>query len=113
MAKAVAKTPALAACSMRWGTMTGSRMYLPPSTVNGMELGDQEWRESLFWWYVINTPGLPPNFSCCRAAFSISHALYCKKVGLITTRHTYLCYEVSYLDVKAFNLYHMQNNPPI
>ena len=37
-------------------TRTGSWMTVLPSTINGTELGVQEWRYFLFLCYSINTP---------------------------------------------------------
>ena len=62
-----------------------------PSTVNGTELGAQEWREYLFLRYGIDPPDLPCHCDGCGAAFSIYHALDCKKGGLITACHNKLC----------------------
>ena len=59
-----------------------------PSTVNGAELGVQEWRDSLFVGYGIEPPDLPSYCDGYGAAFSICHALDFKKGGLITACHS-------------------------
>ena len=46
-----------------------------PSTVNGTELGAQEWRDILFLRYGLEPPDLPNYCNGCEARFSISHAL--------------------------------------
>ena len=62
-------------------------MSVPPYIVNGRNLGPQEWHDALFLCFGIDPPDLPPRCDVCGAMFSISHTLYCKKAGLITTRH--------------------------
>ena len=48
-----------------------------------------------------------------QAKFSISHALDCKKGGLVTARHNELCDRVADLDGKAFTPSHVRNDPLI
>ena len=72
-----------------------------PSTVNGTELGSQEWRDALFLRYVLDPPDLPKYCDGCKARFSISHALECKKGGLVTARHNELRDGVADLAYKA------------
>ena len=57
-----------------------------PSTVNGMDLGSQEWRDYLFLSYGIYPPDLPYHYDGCGKAFLIYHALDCNKGGLIMAR---------------------------
>ena len=64
---------------------------MQPSTVNGTDLGAQEWRDALFMRYGLDTPDLPTYCDGCQAKFSISHALDCKKGGLVMARHNELC----------------------
>ena len=54
---------------------TGAWMSVLSSTVNGTDLGAQEWRDPLFLQYVINPPDLPYHCDGCSAAFNIYHAL--------------------------------------
>ena len=58
-----------------------------PSTVNRTELGAQEWRDALFLRYGLETPDLPKSCNGCKVRISISHALDCKKGGLVMVRH--------------------------
>ena len=44
-----------------WGTKTGAWIIVFTYTVNGTELGDQEWRDALFLCYGIDPPDLPPH----------------------------------------------------
>ena len=64
---------------------------MQPSTVNGTDLGAQEWRDALFMRYGLDPPDLPTYCDGCQAKFSISHALDCKKGGLVMARHNELC----------------------
>ena len=86
---------------------------MQPSTVNGTKLGAQEWHESLFLCYDLDTLDLPTHCDSCHAKFLISHALDCKKVGLFTARHNELRYRVADLASKALTPSHVRNNPLI
>ena len=84
-----------------------------PYTVNGMGIGNYEWRDALFLSYRIDPPGLHP---CCdgyNAAFSICHALDWKKCNLITTCHNEIRGGFANLVGKTFTPLYMLNNPPI
>ena len=76
-----------------------------------MELGAQEWRDSLFLSYGINPPNFTDHCDVRVAAFSICHALYCKKGGLITVRHNELHDGVANFSSKAFTIIHVRDNP--
>ena len=84
-----------------------------PSTVNGTELGVQDWRESLFPYYGIEPPGLPSHCDGFGAAFTICQALDFKKGGLITANHNEIHYGVADLVGKAFTSAHARDNPKI
>ena len=60
---------------------TGAWLSMLPSTVNGTELGAQEWRDFLFLGYGIDPPDLTDHYNEYRAEFSICHALDCKNKG--------------------------------
>ena len=68
--------PVLHARQMQRATKTGAWLTVQLSTVNGTELGAQEWRYALFLWYGIEPPDLPTHCDGCQSKFSISHALY-------------------------------------
>ena len=89
---------------------TGKWLLVLPSTVNGTELGAQEWRDSLFLSYGIKTPDLQPHCDSCGAAVYICNTMYCKKGGLITDCHNKLCDGVSNLSGKAITPVHVRNN---
>ena len=97
---------------MRRATKTGAWLTVQPSTVNGTELGAQECCDVLFLRYGIDPPDLPTHCDGCQAKFSISHALDCKKGGLVTTRHNDIRDWVAYLAGKSFTPSHVHENPP-
>ena len=84
-----------------------------PSTVNGTELGAQEWRDPFFLRYGLDPPDLPTHRDGFEARFTISHALDCKKGGLVTARHNELRDGVADLAGKAFTPAHVPNDPLI
>ena len=92
---------------------TGAWLSVLPSTVNGTDLEVQEWRESLFLRYSIDPPDLPDHYNSCGAAFSICHALECKKGSLIMARHNEICDGVADLSRKAFTPTHVCDDPKI
>ena len=94
--------PVLHARCLRRATKTGAWLTVHLSTVNGTELGDQEWRDALFLRYGLEPPDLPTYCNGFRAKFSISHALDCKKGVLVTARHNDLCDGETDLAGKAF-----------
>ena len=67
----------------------------------------QEWSDALFLFYGIDPPYLPPHCKDCNASFSILHALYCKKGGLIRAHRNELRDGVFGLSGKAFTLLYM------
>ena len=83
------------------------------STVNGTELGDQEWNDALFLRYGLDPLDLPTHCNVCEARFTISHALDCKKVVLVTARHNKICDGVAELDGKYFTPYYVHDEPLI
>ena len=84
-----------------------------PSTVNGTELGSQEWRDAFFLRYGLEPPDLPKYYDGCEAQFSISHDLDCKKGGLVTAHHNELHDGVADLAGKAFTSSHVRDDPLI
>ena len=88
-------------------------MSVLPSTVNGTELGSQEWRDALFLRCVIYPPDLPEHYNGCGAAFEICHALDCNNGCLVTARHNKLCDGISDLASKAFTPRHLRDDPKV
>ena len=98
---------------MRRAAKTGAWLTVLPSTVNGTELGAQEWCDALFLRYGLEPPDLPTHCNGCEARFTISHALDCKKGGIVTARHNDLRDGVADLAGKAFTPSHVRYNPLI
>ena len=94
--------PKLDACQLRRGIKTGTWITVKMSTVNGTEMGDQEWRYVLLICYGIELRDLPYHCDGWNSAFSICHVLDWKKRGLITTRHNDIRDKVTNLAGKAF-----------
>ena len=92
---------------------TGAWLKVQLSTVNGTELGAQEWRNALFLRYGLDTPDLPTYYDGCNTKFSICHALDCKRGGLVTACHNELCDGVSDLAGKSFTPSHVRDDPLI
>ena len=103
----------LQARRLRQATKTEAWLNVQPSTVNGTDMGDQEWRNALFLRYRLEPPDLPTHFDGFQAKFLISNALDCKKGGLVTLRHNKLRDGVADLAGKSFNPSHVRANPLI
>ena len=88
-------------------------LELQTSTVNGTDLGLQEWRDDLFMRYGLETPDLPKYCDGCNSKFTICHSLDCKRSGLVTARHNELRDGVADLSGKAFTTSHVRNDPLI
>ena len=98
---------------MRRETKTGAWLTVQPSTVNGTELGDQEWRGTLLPWYGLEPPDLPTYCDGCNAKFTIYHTLKDKRGCLVTARHNELRDGFADLAGKAFIPSHLRNDPLI
>ena len=83
----------------------------PPKV--GYRQGAQEWRDTLFLRYGLEPPDFPTHCDGCEARFTISHALDCKKGGLVTARHNDLRDGVADLSGKAFTPAHVREDPLI
>ena len=105
--------PVLHSRRLQQATKTGAWFTVQPSTVKGTELGAQEWCNALFLWYGLEPSDLPTYCDGCQAKFSISHALDCKKGGLVTARHNKLRDGVADLAGKAFTPFHVRDDPLI
>ena len=75
--------------------------------------GAQEWCDTLFLRYSLDPPNLPTHCDDFQANFSISHALDCKRGGLVMARQNDLRDGVTYLAGKAFTPSNVRNNPLI
>ena len=113
MTAALEGAQVLHARCLRRATKTEAWLTVQPSTVNGTDMGAQEWRDALFLRYGLDHPDLPTYCDGCQAKFSISHTLDCKKGGLVTARHNKLRDGVADLAGKAFTPSHVRDNPLI
>ena len=86
---------------------------MQPSTVNGTDLGAQEWRDAAFLRYGLEPPDLPKHCDGCNDKFLICHALDCKRGGLVTARHNELRDGVADLASRAFTPSYVRNDPLI
>ena len=86
---------------------------MQPSTVNGTDLGAQEWRDTLFLRYGLEPPDLLTYCDGCKSKFTIFHALDCKRGGLVTACHNDLHDRVADLAGKAFTPSHLRDDPLI
>ena len=103
----------LHARQLRRATKIGAWLTVQPSTVNGKELGAQEWRNVFFLRYGLHPPDLPTHCNGCQAKFCISHALDYKKDGLVMACHNKLRDKVVDLAGKAFTPSHVRDDPLI
>ena len=113
LTSALEGAPVLHARRLRRATKTGAWLTVKPSTVNGTELGSQECRNALFLRYGLKPPDLPTHCDGFQTKLSISHALECKKSGLITAHHNELRDGVADLAGKAFTPSHVRDDPLI
>ena len=98
---------------LQWVTKVGAWLTVQPSTVNGTDLGAQEWLDALFLPYGLNPPDLPTHCDGCNYRFTISRTLDCKRDGLFMARHNELRDGVADLAGKAFTLSYVRDNPII
>ena len=63
--------------------------------------------------YGLEPPDLPKYCDRCQTRFSISHALDCKKCGLVMARQNELCDRVADLAGKDFTPSHVRDGPLI
>ena len=71
----IARAPVEVNCRLRRATKTGAWLTVQPFTVNGIELGAQEWRDAAFLRYGLEPPDLPKNCDGCNAKFSYATPL--------------------------------------
>ena len=105
--------PVLQARRMRRAAKTGAWITVLPSTVNGTDLGAQDWRDALFLRYGLDPPDLLTHYDGCEARFTISHALDGKKGGLVKARHNEISEGVLDLADTAFTPAHVRDDPLI
>ena len=87
---------------MQLATKMGAWLTVHLSTVNGTELGVQEWQDALFLRYGLDPPYLPHHCDGCIIKFPICQALDFRRGGLVTARHNELHDGVAELASKLF-----------
>jgi hypothetical protein len=95
------------------GKETGQWLSAVPSTVNGTELAQQEFRDALLLRYAKSPGDLQSHCDGCGAKFSVRHGLECKKGGLVISRHNEIRDELSDLASKAFIPSAVRDEPKI
>ena len=106
----IAGAPEVVTHRLQRAKKTGAWLTVHLSTVNGTELGAQEWRDSAFLRYGLETPDLPKYYDGCNSRFSICQALDCKRGGLVTARHNELRDRVTDLSGNALTPSHVRND---
>ena len=107
----IAGAPEVVTRRLRRARKTGAWLTVQPYTVNGTELGAQEWRDAAFQRYGLDPPDLPKYCDGCNTRFSIYHALNCKRGGLVTARHNELREKVADLAGKSFTPHTCETTP--
>ena len=87
LAETLEGAPVQRAHRLRQATKTRAWLTVQPSTVNGTNMGAQEWRDALFLHYGLDPPDLPTYCDGCNVKFTICHALDCRRGGLVMARH--------------------------
>ena len=105
--------PVQRAHRLRQETNIWAWMTVQPSTVNGTELGAQEWRDALFLGYGLDTPDLPTHCDGCHTKLTIIHTLDCKRGVLVTARLNDIRNGISDLARKDFTPSHVHEDPLI
>ena len=98
---------------LQQGQKTVAWISVMPSTINGMDLRDQECRDNIFLRYSIKPTDLSQNCDGYSAWLFIFHAWDCKKVGLVTSCHNELQDVVAHLIRNPLIPIHMSNDPLI
>ena len=72
---------------MKRSQETGAWLTAMPNTLNGTELSEEEFHDNLRLRFGLQPLSLPARCDGCDAKFSVDHALFCKKGGLVLLRH--------------------------
>jgi hypothetical protein len=96
------------------GQETGQWLLLLPSrTGNGAGISAQEFRDALLLQHARGPSHLPPFCDSCNQKFSVCHALWCNRGGLIISRHNEIRDELSDLASKALSPSALRKEPKI
>ena len=80
---------------------SGAWLTLTPDRINGTELSEEEFRDSLRIRFGLQPKHLPNRCEGCHQRFSVEHAMSCKRGGLILLRHNDVTNEWSSLCSQA------------
>ena len=80
----------------------GQWLNVLPSTFNGTQLSQEEFTDSVRLRFGLQPLALPAKCDGCHQAFSVEHAMQCKKGGLITLRHNDISSTWRDLNICAF-----------
>jgi hypothetical protein len=95
------------------GKETGAWLTVLPSTINGMELSAQEFRDKLLIRYACQPPDLLETCDGCGHTNSVGHALDCKTGSLIIQRHNEITNEFADLCGKVLTPPAVHDEPSI
>jgi hypothetical protein len=90
---------------------TGAWLTATPDRLNGTELAGDEFRDGLCLRYNFLPKSLPPMCDGCGQKFSVSHAMSCKKGGLVLIRHNDVKDEWNHLCSQAFTPSNVSDEP--
>jgi len=92
---------------------TSAWLTATPDRLNGTELSEEEFRDSLRLRYGLRPNNLPQQCDGCSARFSVAHALSCKRGGLIGARHNEVAAEWHQLCAQALTPAQVSDEPLI
>ncbi|KAL7463368.1 hypothetical protein ACHAXS_003783 [Conticribra weissflogii] len=91
----------------------GSWLTVIPKAINGTILSAEEFRDNLRLRYGFTPEFLPKTCDGCNKAFTITHALNCRKGGLVSLRHSEIANEWAHLCAIALGTDSIINEPSI
>ena len=91
----------------------GSWLTVIPKAINGTILSAEEFRDNLRLRYGFTPEFLPKTCDGCNKAFTITHALNCRKGGLVSLRHSEIANEWAHLCAIALGSDSIINEPSI
>ncbi|KAL7463315.1 hypothetical protein ACHAXS_003701 [Conticribra weissflogii] len=91
----------------------GSWLTVIPKAINGTILSAEEFRDNLRLRYGLTPEFLPKTCDGCNKTFTITHALNCRKGGLVSLRHSEIANEWAHLCAIALGSDSIINEPSI
>ena len=93
--------PKFDACCTNRNTETGAWISITPTTIDGLSLSKDEWRDAMRQRYGLALLDIQKTCDGCGAKFTIKHALACKKGGLVVGRHNKVNAKTSMIAIHA------------